>query len=233
MAGMVRVPPVERLRAVAEAATMVFGRQGYRGTRTADVAAAAGMSSGSVFTYVESKEALFHLVFAQGFGLFADGAPPLPIATPAPGATVELIAQHLRRAPAPRLRAALGEARPPDVRAELVAIIEERYDLITGLWPLLAVIERCAVDLPELDAPYFGRVRRGYFAQLARYLEMRSDEGLIRHVDEPEITARIIIETVSWFSWKRHGDRDASTFDEDATRRTVTEFVCTSLLGST
>ncbi|HXZ61365.1 MAG TPA: helix-turn-helix domain-containing protein [Acidimicrobiales bacterium] len=230
---MVRLPPVDRLRAVAEAATRVFGRQGYRGTRTADVAAAAGMSSGSLFTYVESKEALFYLVFAHGFGLFADGIPPLPLATPEPGATVELIAQKLRRAPAPRLRAALGEARPGDVRAELVAIVEERYDLITDLWPLLAVIERCAVDLPQLDALYFGRVRRANFDQLARYLEMRSGEGLIRQVDEPEITARIIVETVSWFSWKRHGDRDAAMYDEEATRRTVTEFVCTSLLGST
>jgi hypothetical protein len=32
---------------------------GYRATKTADVAAQAGMSTGSLFTYVESKEGLF------------------------------------------------------------------------------------------------------------------------------------------------------------------------------
>ena len=156
---MVRIDRADRLTALAGAATRVFGRQGYRGTRTADVAAEAGMSSGSVFTYVESKEALFHLVFEHGFGLLAETLPPLPIPTPAPGATVELITRYLRRLPAPKLRAALGEDRPPDVRAELTAIVEERYDLISEVWPVLAVIERCARDLPELESMYFGRVR--------------------------------------------------------------------------
>ena len=228
---MPRVDRADRLSTLAEAATRVFGRQGYRGTRTADVAAEAGISAGSVFTYVESKEALFHLVFEHGFGLLAEGLPSLPRPTPEPGTTVELIGRHLRRVPAPRLRAALDENRPADVRAELTAIVKERYDLISDVWPLLAVIERCARDLPELDAVYFGRVRSGYFAQLTRYVQARSDAGLMRPVDEPEITARIIVETVAWFSWKRREGRDAATYDERAVRRTVSEFVCASLLG--
>ena len=58
--------------AIAIAATEIFWRRGYRGTRTADVAAGAGMSAGSLFTYVESKEAMFHLVFLHGLGLLPD-----------------------------------------------------------------------------------------------------------------------------------------------------------------
>ena len=116
---MARAPARDRLETIATAATKVFGRLGYRGTRTADVAREAGISSGSLFTYVESKEALFHLVFAHGFGRFAEVLPPLPLATPSPGETVELIRQELRKVPAPRLRAALEEDRPADVGAEI------------------------------------------------------------------------------------------------------------------
>ena len=68
---MRRLPADGRLVPVSIAATEIFGCHGYRGTRTADVAARAGMSAGSLYTYVESKEALFHLVFIYGLGLLA------------------------------------------------------------------------------------------------------------------------------------------------------------------
>src|ERR1700688_1167300 len=140
---MPRTPQPERLVDVAEAATRVFGRLGYRRTHMADVAAQAGLSSGAVYTYVDSKEALFHLVFAHAFGQFAEGMPSLPLATPAFADTLALIGRGLRDgASTPRLRAALDVADPEDIRSELTAIVEERYALIEALWPVLAVIER-------------------------------------------------------------------------------------------
>ena len=42
------------------------------------------MSAGSLYTYVESKEALFHLVFPYGLGLLPENPPALPLSTPAP-----------------------------------------------------------------------------------------------------------------------------------------------------
>jgi AcrR family transcriptional regulator len=218
---------------LASAATEVFGRQGYRGTRTADVAAAAGMSAGSVFTYVESKEALFHLVFAHGFGLFEEALPTLPLSIRDPEETVELIAQNLRKVPVPRLRAALEENRPKDVRSELEGIVGERYDMIAGLWPLLAVIERSASDLPELEDFYFGRLRVRYFAQLARYIEARSEAGYFRPISDAALTTRLITESVSWFAWKRHEGRDAHLYDEGEVRSTVVEFVSAALMEKT
>ena len=228
---MPRVPPEDRLNDIADAATGVFGRQGYRRTRMADVAHEAGVSSGSVFTYVESKEALLHLVFLRGFGMLAEGRPALPLATPAPGATVELVRQHMRRLRVPKLRAALDDDRPADVRGELQGIVEERHDMIAGLWPILAVIERCAIDLPDLEAYYFGDLRVRYFAQLTRYLEARARGGYFRPLHDAAVTARFITEAITWFAWKRHEGRDAHLYDEDAVRATVSEFICASLLG--
>ncbi len=227
---MVRTSPAERLTEVADAATRVFGKLGYRRTRTSDVAAEAGLSSGSVFTYVESKEALFHLVFVKGFGHFAEGLPPLPLATPAPGETVRLIERGLRRADAPRLMAALQEREPRDVHAELSGIVEERYGLLENLWPLLAVIERSAVDLPELEEFYYRRARPAYLGRLVRYLEDRVAGGYFMSMADSEVAARIVSETIVWFAWHRHEGRDAMIFDDNRTRRTVVEFICAALL---
>jgi len=226
---MARAPAGERLATIATAATRVFGRLGYRGTRTADVAREAGISNGSLFTYVESKEALFYLVFAHGFGRLDEVLPTLPLATPGPGETIELIRQELRKVPAPRLRAAFTEDRPADAVAELRSIVDERYGIIETLWPLLAVIERCALDLPELDAFYFGEARRGFFVRLTEYIELRASGGYLRVTPDAAVTARLIIESVTWFAWKRRQGRDAHTYDDEVVRRSVLDFVCSAL----
>lgn len=225
-----RLPASERLLSIAVAATEIFGRRGYRGTRTAEVAARAGMSAGSLFTYVESKEALFHLVFLHGLGLPADRPLALPLRTPGPGETFALLERALAEASVPRIRAALAEDEPADVAGELRGIVEERYDVIERYWPLLAVIERCAAEMPELEALWFGGARAGSYAELGQYLERRMAKGLLRPMPDVTVAARVVTESVSWFAWHRHQGRDAALYDDQTARRTVVEFVCAALL---
>jgi len=196
----------------------------------ADVASVAGMSSGSVFTYVESKEALFHLVFTQAFGMPGHELPKLPLSTPAPEETVSLIVANLRSVPAPHLSAATADECPENVDRELRSIIEERYEIQERLWPILAVIERCAVDIPELEDVYYGHTRVGYFGRLAAYLEGRAEAGYLRPMPDYLVAARIVSETISWFAWHRREGRDAQSYDDESVRRTVVEFICAALL---
>lgn len=229
---MARPRPPERLAQIAESATRAFGRLGYRRTHMADVAADTGLSSGAIYTYVESKEALFHVVFLHAFGFLAKATPPLPLATPAPGETVALIGEGLRRAAAaPLLRAAVATDALRDVGAELTAIVEEQYAIVERLWPVLAVIETCAVDLPELDDMYFQVARPGRHGALARYLSSRAASGHLRTMPDADVAARLITEAVAWFAWHRRDDRNARRFDDALARRTVVEFVCDALLA--
>ncbi|MBV8463261.1 MAG: TetR/AcrR family transcriptional regulator [Acidimicrobiales bacterium] len=219
----------QRLVSLASAATAVFGRFGYRAARTSEVAKQAGVSDGSVFNYVETKEALFHLVFLHGFG-HLDNVVELPIATPEEGDTARLVEENLRRVPVPNLRAALAVDRPADIAAELTGIVEERYDIQERLWPVLAVIERCAVEMPDIERFYYGRTRVGYFGRLAQYLEKRAVAGLLRPMPDYAVAARLVSETVSWFAWHRREGRDALLYDDDMARKTVIEFVAAALL---
>lgn len=225
-----RIPASERLVSLATAATEVFGRLGYRGTRTADVAIRAGMSAGSVFTYVESKEALFHLVFLHGLGLLREETPELPLGTPGPGETVALFGRAMREFSEPRLQAALRSKEPADVTQELRGIVEERYDLIERYWPLLAVIERCAVEMSEVEAVWFGAARNRFYSELAEYLTRRMASGRLRPMPDALVTARLITESVAWFAWHRRGGRDVELYDDQTSRDTVIEFVCAALI---
>ncbi len=229
---MARPDPGQRLVDLAGAATKVFGRLGYRRTHMADVATEAGVSAGAVYTYVDSKEALFHLVFAHGFGVLGDALPPLPLVAPPFGETLAVITDGLRKqASTPLLRSALDEDDPSDVRVELTTIIEERYGMTERLWPLMAVIERCAVDLPALEEFYFGHGRRGHIGQLARYVERRAATGHLRPQTDPAATARLMTEAITWFAWHRNEDRDASLYDDEVARRTVVSFICDALVA--
>jgi AcrR family transcriptional regulator len=227
---MPRLPPSQRLFDLSRAATEEFGSLGYRGTKTAEVAAKAGMSTGALFTYVESKEALFHLVFLYGFEMTSERLPDLPVATPGSGETLRVIQAGLSDVKMPRIHAALAEEAPVDIAEELTGIVEERYALIDRFWPLISVLERCAVEMPELEAAWFDSARAGSFEELGTYLERRMAEGLLRPMPDAAVAARVVTESLSWFSWHRREGRDATLYDDDAVRRTVVEFICAALV---
>src|SRR5450830_1142996 len=58
-----------RRRALIEGAARLFRTQGFDATSTRDIAAAAGMHSGSPFYHFESKTALLHAVMDEGMAL--------------------------------------------------------------------------------------------------------------------------------------------------------------------
>lgn len=57
-----KADPAKRIR-IIDAATRVFARKGYNGTRMSEVAQMAGIGKGTIYEYFRSKEALFFAVF--------------------------------------------------------------------------------------------------------------------------------------------------------------------------
>ena len=92
------------------------------------MATKAGVSTGSLFNYVESKEALFHMVFL--FGLRDDlRTPPGPAGSHPGSATFAVIEAGLAQIQMPRMRAALSEEQPADVALELREILRSATPL--------------------------------------------------------------------------------------------------------
>lgn len=228
---MARSVPPDRLDQLIDCATQVFVAQGYRRTQMADVAAAMGVAKGTLYLYVESKEALFDLVvrYADAERPLAD-PPAFPVRTPARGATVRYVREELahRQVPA-TLAAALQQRRASNPAVELEAIVRELYGTLARNRRRLKLVDRSAPDLPQLAALWFSGARGGLIAVLARYLEDRIGRKRLRPVPDTVVAARLVIETIMFWAVHRHWDPHPQPVDDTVAEETVVRFIVGAL----
>ena len=228
---MARKTPPDRLPHLIACATTVFIDQGYRRTQMDEVAAALGVAKGTLYLYVESKEALFDLVVRC-----ADAEPPLPqfgplpLPTPKPGVTLDYVRERLaQNQTLPALTAALARQRVRDARTELAAILAELYDTLARNRHGIKLLDRSAQDLPELAALWFDSARGGLIATLAHYLEARIQRKLLQPLPDAAVTARLVIEALSFWAVHRHWDPRPQVVEETVARDTVIQFILNAL----
>jgi AcrR family transcriptional regulator len=223
--------PDDRVEQLVDAAAAVFIEQGYARTQMADVAAALGVAKGTIYLYVESKEALFDLVARHVDVLRPfETRPALPVRTPKPGATVRYVRERLAQAQVPpTLAQALSRDRVANVRAELEAIVREVYDLLASNRRGIKLLDRSARDHPELAALWFDGARGGLVTLLSKYLEDRTRRKLLRPLPDPTVTARLLIETTVFWAVHRHWDSHPQPVEEAVARETVVRFIVSAL----
>jgi AcrR family transcriptional regulator len=231
MAAMARAIPPDRFHDLVEAASAVFLEQGYRRTQMADVAARMGVAKGTVYLYVESKEALFDSVLRHADSEERIALPEaLPVPTPPPGATLEMVRKRVaREASLPFLSAALERQRVTDVRGELERIVRELYGVLHRHRVGIKLLDRCAHDHPDLAGVWYGNGREGALELLRRYLEDRIRRRRLLPVEEPAVTARILLETVVFWAVHRHWDPSPQPVDERVAEAAVVQFVLRAL----
>lgn len=222
---MPRSIPSDRFQHLARSATEVFIREGYRRTQMADVAKAMGVAKGTLYLYVESKEALLDLAlrYADHDGEI-ELPDKLPLATPAAGATVEYArSQFAARAELPLLLAAIDSSAPADVGAEVDAITRELFELCAANRRSIKLIDRCARDHPELGALWFETGRGGLMESMILYLEARP--RLTAGYIDNAVLARMIIETITLWAVHLHWDPHPQEIDDYTAEETVISFI--------
>ena len=205
---------------------MTFVARGYRLTQMADVAEALGVAKGTVYGYVESKEALFDAAVR-----FADTPPAdpiqLPWPTPAMGATVQFIQTRLLEE-ARRLALVVALSRPKRSRprpGELEDILRDLYRRMSKNRRALKLVDRCAIDHPELASVWFEQGRYGQVALLASYLERRVSEGTVRSIPNVQLAARMVLETVALWAIHMPWDAAPRSFAEDEVETAVVDML--------
>ncbi len=231
---MARRRPQDFLDRLVQAGMRVFARKGLKRARMSDVAREMGVSHGTLYNYVQSKEALFYLLVDRG-GKAAGGPLPRqwPLRTPSRRAILRRLEEQIRDTFAlPKLDAALRRRRVRDARKELEEILRELYERTEETRGGATVIERSALDLPDLFRVFFVQTRRGLLARLTGYLERRIRSGHFRRVPDPAVAARVLLETVTTFGRHRHQDPDPQPMDDRAARETTVEMLVHSLIRS-
>jgi AcrR family transcriptional regulator len=225
--------PARRLDEVVEAASRVFADKGYRRAQMSDVARELGVSAGNLYNYVPGKETLFALVLRRGVdGLLPDAPVELPVEPISRAEAVNGLAKRLDFvSDFPAMEAALAGPPPVDVAGEAREVVLELYDVLARMASLILVIEASGPDVPEV-ATFFLGLRREAFARMARYVESRSREGAMRPMDDPAVTARLILELVNWSAVRHPHRNDPESLPVDAARRAVADIAVNALVGT-
>lgn len=224
----------KRLRELVTAALAVFCRQGFERTQMADVAKVMGVAVGTVYLYVESKEALFDLVVratsAEDPDWLDDVAVPVP--TPEPGSTVEFLHGVFdRKGQWPCLEAALRKERADDPRAELDGIVREQYRLMQRHRMGLVLLTRSALEFPGLEEIFVLGLRKRLLALLERYIDARTAAGQFRAPNNSFATAAVLTQTIAWANHQRPFDPGLQALDEQATEEATVAMLVNGLLA--
>jgi AcrR family transcriptional regulator len=229
---MSRRIPDNRLRDVVDCAAAVFIEQGYDRTQMADIARAAGIAKGTLYLYVESKQALFDLVLRH-----ADDEPgsaltlSLPVQTPRAASTTRYVREELeRQQQLPKLAEALARRRVTDVAREIEGIVGELFHALAKNRRRIRIIDRSARDFPEIAALWFEGARSGFLAALEHYLRDRIKRGSLRPVPNVPAAARLIIETTAFWAIHRHWDARPNDVSGSVAEAIVLHFVVSALV---
>jgi AcrR family transcriptional regulator len=173
----------------------------------ADIARAMGVGVGTPHLYVESKEALSHPLVARMLLDPGPAPPSLPVKSPPAGATITLLQKSLTlEGHASRLSATLARSGIIADFDDLEEVIGELYDSAHHRHVGINLIERSAIDWPEMEDAFFRGFRPRLLQAVEAYLKRGIACGALRSPPDTTVAARYIIEAVVWFAIHRHGD---------------------------
>lgn len=223
----------QRLRELVDAAWVVFCRRGFERSQMADVAKEMGVAVGTVYLYVESKDALFDLVVRDTAAEDRDWLDGLeiPVPAPRPGATLDFLREVFgREGEWPRLDAALDERRAEDPVAELRGILDEQYELMRRHRKGLQLLLRSALEFPGLSEVFVLGLRAKLLEALERYLELRVEAGQFRRPKHRFATAAVIAQTLAWANLQRPWDPGLQGLDDATVKEATLDLLAYGLI---
>ncbi len=117
------------------------------------------------------------------------------------------------------------KSRKPDEPGQVERIVRELFEKAQRSWLAVKLVERSALDWPELASLWFGRYRRQVIEQLAEYFDRRMSRRLLRPSPDPKATARLVIELVAYFAIHRQTDPYPTVIDNVTAESLVVDAV--------
>ena len=221
----------ERFPEVLAAAVRVFTRDGYKAAHMSDVAREAGLSEAALYRYVNGKEDLFVLAIRHALLLEDLPVDQFPLKAP-PLSEMIREARDFVAAEVPfgSLAHALAAPGTDDPARELEGITRELFTLEHQTRQAADMIERSARDLPELADLLNEGLRAPVIDALTSYLGSRAKAGLLRATPDTAATARLILETLTWFARHRYSDPRGAAIDTRLAENTAVDALLHALV---
>ena len=182
-----------------------------------DIAERLGVSKGTIYRAVDSKESLFAAVIAWSDD--PDGIPSTGIDASADvGAVAASVAADLAASVAALELTTIVANRKPLKAAdgfggEVARITTGLFQVMQNRRTSVMVLDRCAGEIPELGAVWFGQGRYALVDLWHEYLDLRSSH-VTDNVDR-SILARTIVEVVTIWAVKMPWDPAPRPYSAD------------------
>ncbi len=218
----------QRIADLFAAGTTVFRRKGFKRTQMSDIAAEMNCSTGTLYNYVDSKEALFEHAIVAGFTQTLPDSETLPLGFPEPTA-VEVIARRSKQiAEGSALELANQRQEVKNPAEEVTLVVTAFFVFFSDYHPVLDMIEASHLDYPDVATAYLEARRDLVFEPWRRWVVRRQEQGLFRQDIDPLWVTRYLIEILAWAGWKA---RDCGEpYDEDEARDAIVKLALSSLL---
>lgn len=186
----------QRIHVIIEAATLLFLRQGYSKTQISHIAKAVGVSVGTIYhDFVGKKEIMHYILKCTIQPSFSTRELEKPISDEHFAGLEQDIVKLFEKS--------ADEFKEPLLRKlnnySFEALISDAFDLLTRYAVGCLFIEKNQYDFPFL-AENYRRYRKEFLSTMTEYLKSFMEEGTIREIDNIELTAVLIVETLSWWA---------------------------------
>ena len=229
---MPRRRPHNRLDIIADAATEIFIKQGFAKAGVAQIAQQARVGPGTVYLYVESKDALFDLAIRRALEDPTVWTMTLPHPAPSQGAVADAVWRCLQNASHfPQLWLAADSPPPEDIRKEADGIVSELYTWLHRYRRAIKLAERCAGEWPDVAQLFQRRFWRGGIRRVAEYLARRMHEGVLPRRRDPVAAAYLLVESLAWMAVHRHWSTEGVDLGEEVGAETTHQMLLAALLG--
>lgn len=189
----------DRIKEIADAATMLFIQQGYTKTQISHIAKAVGVSVGTIYlSFAGKKEILHYILKCTIDPEYGEQEFERPIKdTQFEGIEVEIVdmLQKINRDFASHLE---NEAKD----YTLEEMISDAFDILYRYSAGCLFIEKNSFDFPDL-AQHYRECRSDFLAAMKQYFEIFVKKGIVREPENLDLSITLIIEILSWWAMDR------------------------------
>lgn len=216
----------ERLLQLIESSVKTLAAQGgYRLTQIADIASEMGVSPGTLYLYVTSKEDLYHFLVEYFFlGNLELEKITIPIKMKAQRATLKRIRElSYELAIFKKLEAGIAGVKRANALVEFEDILRTLYRTLAQYRHGIMLMRHSSLIWPELGVVYYKEIRDKIFVLLARYLKKQIGDQAFKPVLDVEASAQLILETTVYFAVYRYNDSYSTTLSDEIAEETTVD----------
>lgn len=186
----------ERIKAIHDAAVRLFLQQGYARTQISHIAREVGVSVGTIYHDFTGKQEIMHFVLK---GTITPGFLDREFERPVTDELFQGLEDEIMAVFRKSADAFSGRFREGSENYDFASLISDAFDMLAQYAVGCLFIEKNQFDFPALARDY-REYRKRFFTAMTDYLTIFMEKGMIRPLENKELTTVLIVEQLAWWA---------------------------------